>query len=96
MLGTLIAASADYTARLQNQAKAVTSQLRGQFTVDQMRQGNLGTNAGMMQMTDAGFLGLGAYYMELARLNGFTLSLIGAMPQVTAPSYQGLGYTKAH
>ena len=92
MLGTLTAASADYTARLQNQATAVTSQLRAQFTADQMRQGTLGTNAGTMQMADAGFFGLGAYYMELARLNGFTLSLIGAMPQVTAPSYQGLGY----
>ena len=92
MLSTLTAASADYTARLQNQATAVTSQLRAQFTADQMRQGTLGTNAGTMQMADAGFFGLGAYYMELARLNGFTLSLIGAMPQVTAPSYQGLGY----
>ena len=91
MLSTLTGASADYTSRLQSQATAATSQLRSQFTADQMRQGNLGTNAGMMQMTDAGFFGLGAYYMELARLNGFTLSLVGAMPQVTAPSYQGLG-----
>lgn len=92
MLGTLTTASADYTTRLQNQATAITSQLRAQFTADQMRQGGLGTNAGMMQMADAGFFGLGAYYMEIARLNGFTLSLIGAMPQVSAPSYQGLGY----
>jgi len=92
MLSTLTAASADYTAKLQTQATAATSQLRAQFTADQMRQGNLGTNAGMMQMADAGFFGLGAYYMELARLNGFTLSLVGAMPQVSAPSYQGLGY----
>lgn len=92
MLGTLTAASADYTARLQSQATAVTSQLRAQFTADQMRQGNLGTNTGAMRMADAGFFGLGAYYMEMGRLNGFTLSLVGAMPQVSAPSYQGLGY----
>jgi len=92
MLGTLSAASADYTAKLQDQATAVTRQLRAQFTADQMRHGNLGVNTGMMQMADAGFFGLGAYYMELARLNGFTMSLVGAMPQVSAPSYQGLGY----
>lgn len=92
MQGILTAASADYTTKLQNQATAVTAQLRAQFTADQMRQGNLGVNADMMQMADAGFFGLGAYYMELARLNGFTLSLVGAMPQVAAPSYQGLGY----
>ena len=92
MLGTLTAASVDYTARLQSQATAVTSQLRAQFTADQMRQGNLGTNTGTMRMADAGFFGLGAYYMEMGRLNGFTLSLVGAMPQVSAPSYQGLGY----
>ena len=92
MLGTLTAASADYTARLQKAATAATSQLRAQFTADQMRQGGVGTNAGMMRMADAGFFGLGAYYMELSRLNGFTLSLVGAMPQVSAPSYQGLGY----
>lgn len=92
MLGTLTAASADYTSKLQAQATAVTSQLRSQFTASQMRQGGLGTGAGMMQMADAGFFGLGAYYMELSRLNGFTLSLIGAMPQVSGPSYQGLGY----
>ena len=56
-----------------------------------MRRGNADAGAGVAQMQDFGWSGLGAYYASLARLNGHAFALVASVPVVTGPSYQGLG-----
>ena len=89
--GVLISASAAYTGRLTEAATTATAQLRARYTAEEMRRGNADANAGVAQMQDLGWSGLGAYYASLVRLNGYTFSLVASVPVVTGPSYQGLG-----
>ena len=44
-----------------------------------------------MQQSTLGWTAAGAYYLEIARLNASTLSLMSATPVTTSPTYQGLG-----
>lgn len=47
--------------------------------------------AAQAQLSAMGWAGAGAYYLEFAHLNGATLSVLSATPQITPPSYQGFG-----
>ncbi|MGI4745869.1 MAG: DotA/TraY family protein [Janthinobacterium lividum] len=94
MYSILTTATADYTQQLTTAATSLTSNLRSQFgTVGDARNGsswdNTTTNA--TQLSSLGWTSAGAYYLEIAKLNGLTLSILSATPQVTEPSYSGLG-----
>jgi len=91
MQNMLEAATADYTARLTEDATRVMATLRGQYTTQAMRNGSVGAQDAQTQIATLGWSGAGAYYAELGRLNGLTLSLLSATPTVNPPNWQGLG-----
>ena len=92
LLSTMTTATAAYTTQLTSAATAVMQSLRsGLATSDDARGGALGITANQQKLSDLGWTSAGAYYVEIARLNGQTLSLLSAVPTVGAPSYQGLG-----
>ncbi len=91
MQSMLEATTADYAARLTEDATRVTATLRGQYTAQAMRNGSVGAQDAQTQIAALGWSGAGAYYAELGRLNGLTLSLLSAMPTVNPPNWQGLG-----
>lgn len=91
MQNMLEATTADYTARLTQAATTITASLRGQFTAQAMRNGSTGAQDAQTQISALGWSGAGAYYAEIARLNGLTLSLLSATPTVNAPNWRGLG-----
>ncbi len=91
MQDMLESATADYTAMLTADATRVMATLRGQYTAQAMRNGTAGAQDAQTQITALGWSGAGAYYAELGRLNGLTLSLLAATPTVNAPNWQGLG-----
>ncbi len=91
MQNILEAATADYTARLTEDATRVMATLRGQYTTQAMRNGSAGAQDAQTQIAVLGWSGAGAYYAELGRLNGLTLSLLSAAPTVNPPNWQGLG-----
>ncbi len=91
MQNILEAATADYTARLTEDATRVMATLRGQYTTQAMRNGSVGAQDAQTQIAALGWSGAGAYYAELGRLNGLTLSLLAATPTVNPPNWQGLG-----
>ena len=92
LVNTMTSATADYTSQLTAAATSATQALRGAIaTSDDARGGALGITANQQKMADLGWTSAGAYYVEIARLNGQTLSLLSAVPTVVTPSYQGLG-----
>ena len=91
MQNMLEAAAADYTASLTADATRVMATLRGQYTAQAMRNGSVGAQDAQTQIAALGWSGAGAYYAELGKLNGLTLSLLAATPTVNAPNWQGLG-----
>lgn len=91
MQNMLEAATADYTAALTEDATRVMATLRGQYTAQAMRNGSVGAQDAQAQIAALGWSGAGAYYAELGRLNGLTLSLLSATPTVNPPNWQGLG-----
>lgn len=92
LMGVLSTATADYTQRLTQAATDKVSSLRNAMqNTTQARNGNVGVATGQNQLADLGWASAGAYYLEFARLNGVTLSLISATPEINLPSYQGLG-----
>ena len=91
MQNILEAATADYTARLTEDATHVMATLRGQYTAQAMRNDSVGAQDAQAQIAALGWSGAGAYYAELGRLNGLTLSLLSATPTVNPPNWQGLG-----
>lgn len=89
LTGTMTKATADYTDKLTQLATNVTAALRSNLaSADDARGGGLGLSANQQRMADLGFTGAGAYYVEIARLNGQTLSLLSAVPTTTSPSYR--------
>jgi len=72
-------------------ATRVMAILRGQYTAQAMRNGSVGAQDAQTQIAALGWSGAGAYYAELGRLNGLTLSLLSATPTVNPPNWQGLG-----
>lgn len=91
MMGVLQSATAGYTDQLTQAATGVTAALRGRYTVQAMRNGSIGVQDAQTQISALGWSGAGAYYMEIARLNGMTLSLLSATPTVNGPNWRGLG-----
>jgi conjugal transfer/type IV secretion protein DotA/TraY len=54
------------------------------------RAGNLDLATGATQQSTLGWTSAGAYYLEIARANAATLSLLTALPVVTGPTWDGL------
>jgi conjugal transfer/type IV secretion protein DotA/TraY len=81
----------DYTNRLTQDATQVSQQLQAAFQAAAARNGNVDLQQGQNQLADLGWTGAGAYYLEIADLDGRTLSLLSATPTVNAPTYTGLG-----
>jgi conjugal transfer/type IV secretion protein DotA/TraY len=92
----------DYTKQLQTEATTEQSAINSaiQSKVTAARQGNLdlltaqqadplGTSE--TQQSALGWTSAGAYYLEIARMNAATLSLLTAGPDVTSPTYDGIG-----
>ena len=57
----------------------------------QARNGNIDLLKGEVQQSTLGWTAAGAYYLEIAKANAATLSLLTATPVVTPPTYDGLG-----
>jgi conjugal transfer/type IV secretion protein DotA/TraY len=92
LMGILSTATADYTQKLTQVATDAASSLRSAMQdATQARNGNVGLSTGQTQLSALGWASAGAYYLEFARLNGVTLSLISSTPEINLPSYQGLG-----
>jgi conjugal transfer/type IV secretion protein DotA/TraY len=83
-------ATADYTNLLTQQATTITSQLRSALQASQLRAGQVGLAQNENQLAALGWSAAGSYFLEIARLNGSTLSLLSATPEVNVPSYEGL------
>jgi len=84
-------ATSDYTSQLTSTASQITSQLRSALSdPTQARDGNLGLISNETQLSTLGWTSAGAYYLEIARLNGLTSSLLYAVPVVNAPSLDGM------
>jgi conjugal transfer/type IV secretion protein DotA/TraY len=81
----------DYTNQLTAAATQVGQQLQAAFQANQARNGNVDLQQGQNQLADLGWTGAGAYYLEIADLDGRTLSLLSATPAINAPTYTGLG-----
>ena len=92
LMGILSTATADYTQKLTQAATQAASSLRSAMQdATQARNGNVGLSTGQTQLSALGWSSAGAYYLEFARLNGVTLSIISSTPHINLPSYQGLG-----
>ncbi|WP_159014647.1 DotA/TraY family protein [Acidisoma sp. S159] len=90
LMSVLTGATRDYTTELTSAAERITLQLRSLLqTGGAAALANSSTN--QTKLSALGWTGAGAYYLEFARLNGQTLSLLSAVPQVTPPSYDGFG-----
>ncbi|MDJ0390677.1 DotA/TraY family protein [Roseomonas sp. E05] len=92
LMGVLTSATSDYTQRLTQVATDAASALRSAMqNAADARNGNVGLSTGQTQLSALGWSSAGAYYLEFARLNGVTLSLVNSTPEINLPSYQGLG-----
>ena len=82
-----------YTSELTTAATSVQSALNSalQAKASQARNGSLDLLQNQVQQSTLGWTAAGAYYLEIAKLNATTLSLLNATPVTTAPSYDGLG-----
>ncbi len=92
LMGTYVKATNDYTQQLTTAATTITSALNAAMKdVSLVRDGGIGLQAGQNKLAALGWTQAPAYYLEISRLNGQTLSLLAATPTVNTPSYQGLG-----
>jgi len=92
LMGTYTTATSDYTRLLTQAATTITASLNAAMKDASLaRNGGIGLQTGQNQLAALGWTSAAAYYLEIARLNGQTLSLLSATPTVNAPSYQGLG-----
>jgi len=82
-----------YTAGLTAAATSVASSLNAavQANAQQYRNGTSDLLTGEQQQNALGWTSAGAYYLEIAKLNASTLSLLNATPTTTSPTYEGLG-----
>ncbi|USQ74278.1 DotA/TraY family protein (plasmid) [Roseomonas mucosa] len=92
LMGVLTSATSNYTQKLTQVATDAASALRAAMqNAADARNGNVGLSTGQTQLSALGWSSAGAYYLEFARLNGVTLSLVNSTPEINLPSYQGLG-----
>ncbi|MGH7122043.1 MAG: DotA/TraY family protein [Acetobacteraceae bacterium] len=82
----------DYTSQLTTAATTVQKAINTaiQTNAAQARNGGLDLIASEIQQSTLGWTAAGAYYLEIARLNADTLSLLSDTPVVTSPTYEGL------
>src|SRR5208282_5249410 len=83
-----------YTTALTTAATNIQSALNTawQQQAAQARGGQTNLLPGQQQQSTLGWTAAGAYYLEIARLNATTLSLLNATPVTTSPTFEGLGY----
>lgn len=79
--------SASYANALSSAASGMVSRIRAQYSDGASST----TDSGYVAMKNLGWSGLGAYYLEISRLNAEVLSMASIVPSVTYPSWQGLG-----
>ncbi|KXV70229.1 hypothetical protein AD951_03425 [Acetobacter malorum] len=97
LMDIVTTATNDYTSRLTEKAAQMRSELEKSVSdrSTTLNQWGLGTNGDATntanRLDSLSWSGAGAYYLEFARLNGQTLSLMTATPNVTTPSYSGIG-----
>jgi len=92
LMSTYVQATNDYTQQLMTAATTITSALNAAMKDASLaRDGGIGLQAGQNKLAALGWTQAAAYYLEISRLNGQTLSLLAATPMVNTPSYQGLG-----
>lgn len=91
--GIFNSATNAYTSQLTSAATSVAATLNTaiQANAAQARNGNVGLLQNEVQQSTLGWTAAGAYYLEIARLNGSTLALLNATPVTTSPTYDGLG-----
>jgi conjugal transfer/type IV secretion protein DotA/TraY len=89
----LSTATSSYASSLTSAASAAATALTNatQNTAGAAHQGNEDLLTGQVQQSTLGWTAAGAYYLEIARLNANTMSLMNATPVTTSPSYDGLG-----
>ena len=95
--GLLTSATQAYTSELTSAATSIQSSMNTALTsqAQQARDGNIDLLKGEIQQSSLGWTGAGAYYLEIAKANATTLSLLSATPVITPPSYDGLGTSLA-
>src|SRR5208337_3853424 len=83
-----------YTTALTTAATGIQSSIASawQQQAAQARAGQTNLLPGQQQQSTLGWTAAGAYYLEIARLNATTLSLLNATPVTTSPTFEGLGY----
>ena len=91
--GVYNAATNAYTSELTSTATNVRGLLNAALVAhaQQYRSGDSDLLQTEVQQSQLGWTVAGAYYLEIAKLNAATLSLLQDTPVVTAPTYQGLG-----
>jgi conjugal transfer/type IV secretion protein DotA/TraY len=90
LMGVLTSATSDYTTQLTNAASTVTRALNASLQTGGVAAlAKSGTE--QSQLSALGWTGAGSYYLEFAKLNGQTLSLLSAVPEIQTPSYDGFG-----
>jgi conjugal transfer/type IV secretion protein DotA/TraY len=82
-----------YTSELTTAATSIQGALNSaiQGQVQQARNGSLDLLQNEIAQSTLGWTAAGAYYLEIAKLNATTLSLLNATPVTTSPTYDGLG-----
>jgi conjugal transfer/type IV secretion protein DotA/TraY len=80
-----------YTQALTAAATSIQQSINAALASNatQARNGNLDLAAGATQQSTLGWTSAGAYYLEIARANAATLSLLTSLPVTTAPTYDG-------
>lgn len=96
LLEIMVGATADYQNRLTKAATNIRVALQAQITAAATNPAIINRFSSdsvqnQFQLSNLGWTGAGAYYLEFARLNGQTLSLLSSVPDVNTPSYQGFG-----
>lgn len=87
-------AVAAYNGALAAQAQSISQQLNQavQSNAAALRSGDGDPFPGQTRQSQLGWAAAGAYYLEIAKLNAATLSLLTNTPEVSAPTYDGFGY----
>src|SRR5215472_1226417 len=82
-----------YVSELTTSATSIQGAINSalQTNAQQARNGNLDLLQNQVEQSTLGWTAAGAYYLEIAKLNATTLSLLNATPVTTSPTYDGLG-----
>ncbi|MFC0512059.1 MULTISPECIES: DotA/TraY family protein [Asaia] len=87
MDAVLTSNTATYRDSITREASAEIAQMRKAYD----KSDKSGKGSGMTAMSGLGWIGLGAYYLQIAKLNGDVLSLAALSPDVEKPSWEGMG-----